>query len=258
MQLVLRTLWIILEGVTRMDKIDLGIDKITDRQGRCLGSRLELVDESIGLQRNELLVHAVNSLAGGPKQRKGKLVLPLLMGEDNSQLVQTMTCLSKNLRQSVVVEAHAGVGGLSAAAVTQLRGLRTMLKVNLALSSKGYQDNTLCRDIKALDPEIVFIDEITVAGMIRSRRRAVLLDLAESCGRRGARVAVAGNFSDGDQAWLSDAGADMFVGHRFGVRINGPEVMRMTASRRLAEGATTNQLDGLMGRLGVRSAMIID
>lgn len=241
-----------------MEKMDLGIDKIVDRHGRCLGSRIELASAQTAWNANDLLVHAVNSLAGGPSKRQGKLFLPLNVCEADTQVVQSMAGLAKHLRKNVFVEAHASSGGLSAVAVTKLRGLRTMLRVNLALSSKGYSPKALMRDMKALDPEVVIVDSVRAATMIRTRQRQMLLDLEEVCRVKGARLAVEGDFCDGDQSWLIDGGADMFIGQRFGVRVAYPEGMCVAASRTVSGEIESGQLDGLMWRLGVHTAMNVD
>lgn len=239
-----------------MRSVELKIDKVTDRNGRVLGSRLEVRNSARVLESNSCLVQAVNSLAKG--NRKGKLILAVGDGAD-SELVRTMAGISKELRKSIVVEVNSSAEALSAVAIAQIKGLRSILKIEVAIRSDGAELAGLIRDIRNIDPQIVIIDAALSASMVRTRRREALLDLVEACAARGARVAMSGEFCDGDQAWFIDAGADMFIGHSFGVRVNCEEAAHFEASRRvIAEAGERGNLDSLMSRLGVQRAMNVE
>jgi hypothetical protein len=239
-----------------MRSVELKIDKVTDRHGRVLGSRLEVRNSARVLESNSCLVQAVNSLAKG--NRKGKLILAVGDGAD-SELVRTMAGISKELRKSIVVEVNSSAEALSAVAIAQIKGLRSILKIEVAIRSDGAELAGLIRDIRNIDPQIVIIDAALSASMVRTRRREALLDLVEACAARGARVAMSGEFCDGDQAWFIDAGADMFIGHSFGVRVTCEEAAHFEASRRvIAEAGERGNLDSLMSRLGVQRAMNVE
>lgn len=239
-----------------MRSVELKIDKVTDRHSRIIGSRLEVRNSARVLDSNCCLVQAVNSLAKG--NRKGKLILAVGDGAD-SELVRTMAGISKELRKSVVVEVNSSSDALSEMAIAQIKGLRTILKIEVAIRSDGAELAGLIRDIRNIDPQIVIIDAALSASMVRTRRREALLDLVEACSARGARVAMSGEFCDGDQAWFIDAGADMFVGHSFGVRVTCEEAAHFEASRRVIEEAgERGKLDSLMSRMGVRRAMNVE
>jgi len=240
-----------------MCRIELGIDKVTDRHGRCVGSRLDLLAAEAEGSRNDLLVHAADTLAGGSTQRKGKLFLRLVVNGTSSLLLsQSLSKLSKRLRQNVVIEIHAGEDGLSQEAIACLRGLRNLQKINLALSSSGYEWGKLKSDIKALDPEFVIIEDGLVGEMIATRNRANLIDLSEVCAKRGTRVVVNGEHSDGNQMWLMDAGVDMFMGHRYTARISCPDLEAAAVLRRIS-AQENGELDGMMAKMGVRTALIV-
>lgn len=241
-----------------MRRVELTIDKVMDRNGRVLGSRLEISNSARVLDSNNCLVQAVNSLAGGKGNRKGKLILAVGDGA-HTELVKTMAGVAKTLRQSVVVEVPSTTQELSGLAVAQIKGLRSILKIEVALRSDGAEMAGLIRDIRRIDPHIVIIDEALSASMVRTRRREALLDLVEACSSRGARVAVSGEFCDGDQAWFLDAGADIFIGHRFGVRVSCEEAGHFEASRRvIAEAGERGDLDSLMCKLGVHRVMNVE
>lgn len=240
-----------------MCRIELGIDKVADRHGRCVGSRLDLLGAAVYGSRNELLVHAADTLAGGASQRKGKLFLPLTVsGSSSLVLSQALAKLSKRLRQNVVIEIHAGVEGLSPEKIACLRGLRNLQKVNLALSSTGYEWSAFKKDIKALDPEFVIVEDKLIAEMIATRNRANLIDLSEVCAKRGTRVVVNGQYCDANQMWLMDAGVDMFMGYRFTARISCPELDAADVMRRISR-EENGELDGVMAKMGVRTALTV-
>jgi len=239
-----------------MRSVDLTIDKVTDKHNRVLGSRLEVRNSARVLESNSCLVQAVNSLAKG--NRKGRLFLAVGDGADH-ELVRTMAGISKELRKSVVVEVSSSALELSDVAVAQIKGLRSILKIEVALRSDGAELAGLLRDIRKIDPQVVIIDAALSASMVRTRRREALLDLVEACSARGARVAVSGEFCDADQAWFTDAGADMFIGHSFGVRVTCEEAAHFEASRSvIAAAGERSNLDSLMSRLGVQRALNVE
>lgn len=238
-----------------MCSVDLIIDILRNRHNECAGSRIDLQDDVDGYSNLQVLASVVRQYAS--KRNKGLLVLPVSEEACITTALNSLATLPTELRASVYLEARASRGGLEPQTVQLLR--RAAHRSNVALSTAGFDEASFFSAMQQLGKvlSLVIVDEELTANMVRTRKRTFLLDVSEAASRLGARVAVSGDLSDGNLAWLLDAGASMTLGSRRAAKVLCTELANQRSARTLRP-AGQSAGEATLARAGVSSMMALE
>ena len=238
-----------------MCSVDFIIDILRNRHSECVGSRIDLQQDVDGYSNLEVLVAIVRQLAS--RRNKGRLVLPVSEESCITTALNALASLPADLRASLYLEARASRGGLKPQTVQLLQ--RAAARSNVALSTAGFDVGSFFAAMEDLGKvlSLVIVDEELTATMIRTRKRTFLLDVSEAASRVGARVAVCGDLSDGNLAWLLDAGASMTLGGRKGATLFCTELPSPRDARAPRVGVPAAS-DSSLARVGVSSMMALE
>lgn len=238
-----------------MCSVDLIIDILRNRHNECVGSRIDLQQDVDGYSNLEVLAAIVRQLAS--RRNKGRLVLPVSEESCVTTALNALASLPADLRASVYLEACGSRGRLRPQTIQLLQ--RAAARTNVALSTAGFDVDGFFSAMQDLGKivSLVIVDEERTATMIRTRKRTFLLDLSEAASRLGARVAVCGDVSDGNLAWLLDAGASMTLGSRKGATLFCTEMPSPAVARAPRAVAQVISADSMAG-VGVSSMMALE